>query len=462
MTEHSDQTTSEPEAKPKRLLSLDAVRGFVIASMLLVNLTWAEETWGTGLGESIAFQLAHVPAFAPAQGATFTDLVFPWFLFIMGASIPLSIASQRKRGSSNTLIILRAAKRALFLYLIGIVITCAGIWLNNPIAWTDLLRWNILQLIAAASFIATGIALLPKRWWPIIITTILLAKLALIVSFSPAWLRPHLAEAFTEIGRADRWADAEPTARNVITHMDDVRRFTTREHLEGTPLNRAIGWLAMAQQYLPGAAIALMGALSTTLLTKHEAKAKRSLTLLAWGIAITTLAYILALPADLPSTNTFLQQLFLPFSKWIFTPSYCLLAAGTGMIILALADLIIDVWNQRWFANPWRTWGVNALALYAGAELSYKLVFSQWQFPLPNGQAAAIPGALNTWVAHWLKNDDANPKDLLTWPAIFNLEWTAGSLNTNAISGLTAAICWLTFWYLVCRLLDKNKIYIKV
>ena len=79
-----DDSALEPPASPSgRLHSLDALRGFVIGSMLLVNHTWNEAVFSR--------QLFHVPWNDPRQGATFTDLVFPWFVFIAGCAVPLSM-----------------------------------------------------------------------------------------------------------------------------------------------------------------------------------------------------------------------------------------------------------------------------------------------------------------------------------------------------------------------------------
>jgi len=70
----------------RRLLSLDVFRGFVIASMLLVNnLIWNAST---------PRQLMHAPW---GRGVTFTDMILPWFVFIVGVTIPVSVAASRER-----------------------------------------------------------------------------------------------------------------------------------------------------------------------------------------------------------------------------------------------------------------------------------------------------------------------------------------------------------------------------
>ena len=82
---------------------------------------------------------------APAQGATFTDLVFPWFLFIAGCAIPLSMRSGRGRAMPAGRKIVAAVRRGLVIYLLGVLLTVAGSALDRPLAWTDWFAWNILQ-----------------------------------------------------------------------------------------------------------------------------------------------------------------------------------------------------------------------------------------------------------------------------------------------------------------------------
>jgi predicted acyltransferase len=104
--------------KPGRLLSLDAFRGFDIAAMLFVNMTWDREVFHP--------QFFHVPWNDPRQGATFTDLVFPWFLFIMGCAIPLRFARGEARGGGGPSVLGVGLRRAIVLYLLGVLLTVAS------------------------------------------------------------------------------------------------------------------------------------------------------------------------------------------------------------------------------------------------------------------------------------------------------------------------------------------------
>ena len=96
-------------APPDRLLSLDVLRGLTMASMVLVN--------DPGSGAMYA-QLDH----AEWNGATFTDMIFPCFMVMVGISLTLSFASRVNRGASHSRLALHALRRGLTIIFIGLVL----------------------------------------------------------------------------------------------------------------------------------------------------------------------------------------------------------------------------------------------------------------------------------------------------------------------------------------------------
>ena len=91
----------------KRLLALDVFRGLTITAMILVN--------NPGSWQHIYPPLAH----AKWHGWTLTDLIFPFFIFIVGVSISLSGQRQREQGQNHAQIIRHALLRMLKLFLLG-------------------------------------------------------------------------------------------------------------------------------------------------------------------------------------------------------------------------------------------------------------------------------------------------------------------------------------------------------
>jgi len=101
--------TFEAPTKPKRLLSLDVLRGITIAFMIMVNNNGGPGSWGF---------MNH----APWTGLTATDLVFPTFVFVMGASIVFAFESRLARGATKAQLAVHTAQRAVILFALGWVV----------------------------------------------------------------------------------------------------------------------------------------------------------------------------------------------------------------------------------------------------------------------------------------------------------------------------------------------------
>ena len=101
-------------AAPGRLISLDIFRGLTIAGMILVN--------NAGNWDAVYWPLEH----SEWHGWTPTDLIFPFFLFIVGVSMVLSFSARRQRGASRGALLRHAAKRSVIIFLIGLALALMG------------------------------------------------------------------------------------------------------------------------------------------------------------------------------------------------------------------------------------------------------------------------------------------------------------------------------------------------
>lgn len=152
VTSSRDDATGSPEREPApssaRLLALDVVRGITIAGMLLVN--------NPGSWQHIYAPLEH----AAWNGWTPTDLIFPFFIFIVGVAITYSLGKASEQGSSRRDLRLKTAKRALLIFLVGLALHSFPWWgydyahLRIP---GVLQRIAIAYLFAAVLYLHTGV-----------------------------------------------------------------------------------------------------------------------------------------------------------------------------------------------------------------------------------------------------------------------------------------------------------------
>src|SRR5215471_14806793 len=136
-----------------RLYSLDLFRGITIAAMIVVN----------NQGPDAYAPLKH----AEWNGWTLTDLIFPFFLFIVGVSLVLSFTARMQRGSSRRSLLLHTLRRSALLFLIGIAL--------NGLASPHLATWRIpgvLQRIAVVYCFAAIITLYSRTHTRVILIAV--------------------------------------------------------------------------------------------------------------------------------------------------------------------------------------------------------------------------------------------------------------------------------------------------
>ena len=128
----------------RRLLSLDVLRGITIAFMIMVNNNGGSGSWGF---------MNH----AAWNGLTPTDLVFPSFVFVVGASIVFAFEARLARGATHTAVAWHTVRRAGILFLLGIVVN------GFPFFRLDHLRiYGVLQRIAVC-YLVVGLLYLCDR-----------------------------------------------------------------------------------------------------------------------------------------------------------------------------------------------------------------------------------------------------------------------------------------------------------
>ena len=295
-------TTSTPRS---RVHAIDVVRGLAIVGMLLVN--------NAGISWAMPRQLRH----APWQGLTIADLVFPLFLFTVGASMPFSERAQRPP---------TALRRVAALVVLGSLLVSLKQHRLAP-------STGVLQQIAGAYLLAWLALRLPRR-------AQLPAGFAVLAGLWAAY-------TFVPAGTQGSWAPGSNLADLVDRHV--LGQFS--EH----------GVLVM----LASSVTVLTGVVAGRLL--RERPAGRGVTSRLWALGIGTLAAGVAVAAAVP------------VSKPLWTPSYVLITAGIAYLMTAATHRLVDVGPGRPWTRPLVVLGCNALAAYTASVVLFAFLLKPWQ-----------------------------------------------------------------------------------
>ncbi|RZL51132.1 MAG: DUF5009 domain-containing protein [Pedobacter sp.] len=338
------------QLKPERLLSLDFFRGLTVATMILVN---NPGSWG-----HIYTPLEH----AEWNGCTPTDLVFPFFLFIVGVSIAYAMGSKKLDPTTHNKTILKALKRGLILFGLGLFLAFfpRDFSTFDFVASLKTIRIpGVLQRIGVVFFICSLIFL--KSSEKTIFRTIIVI---LFVYWTLMMLVPVPGVGYANLEKETNlgaWLD-----RTILTeaHLWKSAKTWDPEGILST---------------LPAIATGLFGVLVGVYLKRKDVEPA---TKIAWLFSVgvfTTLAGLL-------------WDLEFPINKALWTSSYVLYTGGLATIVLALSYWIIDINNYNRFTKPFVIYGVNAITVFFVSGLMPRLV-NMIKIKGANGEE---PGAL-TW-----------------------------------------------------------------
>jgi len=369
-----------------RLLSLDLLRGVTIAAMILVN--------NPGDEQAAYWPLQH----AKWNGWTPTDLIFPFFMFIVGVSLVFSFSSRLKRGESREQLMRHVLWRGVILFALGLFIN----GFPNRFDPSVLRIYGVLQRIAVCYVISAVVVLWSGTRGLVITIVTCLVGYWLIMRFVPV-------PGFGVPGRDIPFLDPD---RNLAAWLDRKLLFG---HLYDHTRDPE-GVLST----IPAVATPLLGALAGQWLRlERSARAK------AWGL----LAFgILGLAAGE------LWNVWFPINKNLWTSSFVLFTAGFALVCLALCYWILDIKQWRGWATPGLVFGMNAIAAYFFAEIVAHLV-DRIKLDIAVGRFSLQEMIYNRWFEH------------LGRPA-----------NASLIYSLVfVAVCWAAMWGLY-----RRKIFFKI
>ncbi len=388
----------------KRLLSLDVFRGLTVAFMILVN--------NPGSWSHIYAPLEH----APWNGWTPTDLVFPFFLFIVGVAISLSFSKHRETGEDRKALTRKVIRRTILIFAFGLLLNGwpFGIPFNAQMAkewdiwfffrrWTDIRIFGVLQRIALAYCAAGLITLyLPK------VRDRMLAGLGFFALYEILMRVPLVtgwgAGDFTLQHSFERWLDLTLLGEHHVWHG------------QGLPFDPE-GIVST----LPAVVTVLLGVFVGDIIRKDWKHSDKLSSIFTLGVLFYFAGNILS-PWE-------------PINKSLWTVTYVLMTGGLAMIMVVFASWIVDVKGWVKWAKPAIVFGSNPLVVFVGSGLLARTLY-MIRWTRADGTLISIKGLLyNNWVVPYF---------------------------TPINASLTYALVNIIFWTIILWYLYSKRIFIKI
>lgn len=328
------------EASPRRLLSLDVFRGLTIAGMILVN--------------SPGNRTAYAPLeHAEWNGWTPTDLVFPFFVFILGVSLVFSFAKRREAGQVGRDLYIQIFRRTAIIFGLGLVLN------GFPYYNLETIRIpGVLQRIALCYFF----------------TSILYLRLSLKVL---SWLA---GAALIGYWIAMTRIPVPGFGPGVLTPEGNLAGYLDRLVLLGhmyTPHFDPEGMFST----IPAVATALLGVFTGEWMRNNPNQK-------GFGLMGAGLVGICA---------GFVWNFWFPINKALWTSSYVLFTGGAAALLLGLCYWLVDIRGWRKGTHFFEVFGVNGLAAYFLSILFLKI---QNRIPVLNSDGTM--GNLRLWITQTL------------------------------------------------------------
>ena len=338
-----------------RLLSLDFFRGITIAGMILVN--------NPGNWAHIYPPLRH----AQWHGWTPTDLIFPFFLFIVGVSITLAFSAKKENQVAAKDVYGKIIRRTIILFALGLFLSGFPFFdLSNIRIPGVLQRIAICYFFAAILFLHTDVK-----------TQAIWAGVLLLVYWAAmSWIPvPGTGAGSYEMGyNFSAWVDG----LFLDGHMWTQTKTWDPEGIFST---------------LPAISTTIIGMLTGQLLYR--------------GIPAMEKVTLMLVCGNLAMAIGMAWHHWLPINKSLWTSSYALFTAGVAMVVLGIAYYLIDIrgWNKG--IGPFRVYGMNAITVFVLSGIVGRLLYLiKWS---SDGDTITLKGwLLDTFFDTWLSPVNAS------------------------------------------------------
>jgi len=352
-----------------RLLSLDSFRGATIAAMIVVNTP--------GSWEYVYPQLRH----AAWHGWTMTDMIFPFFLWIVGVAMTLSFAKRMERGESKNRLLLHSVRRAAIIFALGLIIFGVPGLLFDPAFSIATVRIpGVLQRIAVCYLIVSIISLnsgirAQVAWMVSLLAGYwLFMKVVPVPGYGPGVMDP--------VGNLCWYIDSSLLAGHTWIYAP-TQGFDPEGILST----------------LPAIATTLAGVLTGHLIRSNRPAVEKTVLMFASGY------FCLLLGA--------MFDMWFPINKNLWTSSFVVFMAGWALVCFATVYWLVDVQGRTRWAKPFVVLGMNAITIYCLSEVAavclflapwtasdgtrtslYDHIFKSWFFPLLSPMNSSLLFAL--------------------------------------------------------------------
>jgi predicted acyltransferase len=383
-------------AQHERLTSLDAFRGFTIAGMMVVN---NPGTWG-----AIYPQLRH----AAWDGWTFTDWIFPFFLWIVGVAMTFSFAHRVERGDSQGKLMVQVVRRAIIIFGLGLFLAGFPFGLfGSNFSLSTIRIPGVLQRIAVCYLIGSLVYLYTGLRGQIIALGSLLVSYWIMVKYIP--VPGYDAGILTPVG-------------NFVWYVDSILlKGHTWPYAPG-PGGDPEGIIST----IPAIATTLFGVLTGYYLRNipHSKEEKT-----CWMFFIGSILLLVGAWFDM----------YLPINKNMWTTSYSIFMAGWALCIFALFYFIIDVKGYKKWAATFVIFGMNAIFVFVLSGLLGRMItLLKFNVHISDGTMADV--ALKT----------------ILYQNIF------APFFSPINASLAYALAWLAMLFFFAWVMWKNKWFLKV
>jgi predicted acyltransferase len=374
------------EAGTERLVSLDVFRGATIVAMILVN--------DAGDWNKTYAPLLH----AEWNGWTPTDLIFPFFLFILGVAIPYAFAGRLERsGGDRGPLHRQVLRRTLILLALGLFLNWVPFYSVN---WPAARIPGVLQRIAVVYFFAAiaWLHLGPRSRWVLTFSLLAAYWLAMILIPVPGHGAGDLSPDGNLAGWIDHFVLGHHTWRKAPGPGDPEGILST----------------------VPAIATALLGLFTGDWLRSPRTRRDKLVGLLLWGCVATIAGLVLGR--------------WFPINKNLWTSTYVLLTAGLALLLLAATYELVDIRGRNAWARTFLVFGTNAIVAFFGSTLMAKIFY----------------------LIHWTEGGETVTLQQWLYRHLF------ASWLPDYVASLAWALAFLGLWWGLMAILYRKRIFIKI